>query len=127
MPQVSVTINGRQYRMACEDGQEDHLAGLAQDFDRRIGELRASLGEIGDMRLMVVAALMLADELSETRARAEALQAQLDGVQQNGASASERAQATQAAVVAALNAASERIEQVSRALNYTLGESIPQG
>jgi cell division protein ZapA len=127
VPQLSVTINGRQYRMACEDGQEDHLSGLAQDFDRRIGELRASLGEIGDMRLMVVAALMLADELSETRARAERLQGELDGVQENGASVSERTQATQAAVVAALNAASERIEQVSRTLNQTLTESVPLG
>src|SRR5258708_23589910 len=65
MGQVSVTINGRQYRMACDDGQEDHLTRLAEDLDQRIEQLRTDFGEIGDMRLTVMAALIVADELSE--------------------------------------------------------------
>jgi cell division protein ZapA (FtsZ GTPase activity inhibitor) len=63
MAHVSVTINGRQYRMACEDGQENHLIWLSGDLDRRIGQLRAQFGEIGDMRLTMMAALTVADEL----------------------------------------------------------------
>src|SRR5262245_17797903 len=51
MSHVTVTINGRQYRMACEDGQENHLIGLARDFDQRIIELHERFGEIGDARL----------------------------------------------------------------------------
>ena len=65
MSQVNVTINGRQFRMACEDGQEDHLRQLAKDLDERIDTLRGQFGEIGDARLTVMAALMVADELAE--------------------------------------------------------------
>jgi len=59
MSQVNVTINGRQFRMACEDGQEDHLMDLAREFDIRIEGLRAKFGEIGDTRLTVMAAITL--------------------------------------------------------------------
>ena len=69
MTQVNVTINGRQFRMACEDGEEAHLMELAEDLDRRIQKLRARFGEIGDTRLTVMAALTLADELAETKER----------------------------------------------------------
>ena len=67
MSQVNVTINGRQFRMACEDGQEGHLQQLAKDLDERIVALRGQFGEIGDARLTVMAALMVADELAESR------------------------------------------------------------
>src|ERR1019366_4519458 len=63
MAHVSVTINGRQYRMACDDGQEHHLAGLANDLDQRIAHLRTTFGEIGDTRLTVMAARTLGDQL----------------------------------------------------------------
>ena len=65
MAQVTVTIAGRTYRMACGDGEEEHLAGLAAVFDAKIEEMRAAFGEIGDMRLHVMAALTFADDLSE--------------------------------------------------------------
>ena len=64
MPHVSVTINGRQYRMACDEGQEHHLARLAHELDQRIARLRTTFGEIGDMRLTVMAALLISDELA---------------------------------------------------------------
>jgi cell division protein ZapA len=64
--QVNVTINGRQFRMACEDGQEAHLQQLAKDLDDRIVALRGQFGEIGDARLTVMAALLVADDLAET-------------------------------------------------------------
>ena len=63
MAQVNTSIAGRQFRLACEDGQEDHLQALAKDIDQRIIDLRRKFGEIGDTRLTVMAALMLADEL----------------------------------------------------------------
>jgi len=127
MPSIEVVIAGRKYRMACEEGQEDHLRGLAEDFDRRISELKSGLGEIGDARLTVVAALMLADELFEAGKEIEALRAQFAEAEQAGATAVDRAQATQAAVVAALNAASERIERVTRGLNQGLADTLPMG
>jgi len=60
MSQVIATIAGRQFRLACEDGQEDHLQALAKDIDQRIIDLRRKFGEIGDTRLTVMAALMVA-------------------------------------------------------------------
>src|ERR1700691_3820418 len=77
MAQVSVTINGRRFNMACEDGQEDHLTALAREFDTRIEGLRSKFGEIGDTRLTVMAALTVADELSEISVRVRRLEEEL--------------------------------------------------
>jgi cell division protein ZapA len=127
MPHVNVTIHGKQYRMACEEGEEQHLVGLAQDFDRRIGELRANFGEIGDSRLVVMAALTIADELSEAKRRLQEIEEDAAASQQTRSETADRAQATQAAVAAALNAASERIERVTKSLNQSLSDSVPIG
>jgi cell division protein ZapA len=127
MAHVSVTINGRQYRMACEDGQENHLIWLSGDLDRRIGQLRAQFGEIGDMRLTMMAALTVADELVEVGKRLRRLEEEMAALQDARAVATERAQATQAAVAAALNSAAERIERVIKGLNRGLGENVAIG
>ncbi|HEV3397553.1 MAG TPA: cell division protein ZapA [Xanthobacteraceae bacterium] len=127
MAHVSVTINGRQYRMACEDGQENHLIWLSGDLDRRIGQLRAQFGEIGDMRLTMMAALTVADELVEAGKRLRRLEEELAALQDARAVSTERAQATQAAVAAALNSAAERIERVTKGLNRGLGEGVAIG
>lgn len=131
MPHVNVTINGRQYRMACADGEEEHLQGLASDLDRRIGEMRGSFGEIGDSRLIVMAAITIADELSETKKKLDAAAEEVAAAQDTRTNAAGRAQATQTAVAAALNAASERIERVTKSLNQSLGQnrgdSVPMG
>ena len=81
MAQVNVTINGRQFRMACEDGQEGHLIELARDLDMRISGLRGKFGEIGDTRLTVMAALTVADELAEAGHRLKRLEEELAALQ----------------------------------------------
>ncbi|MGA3311287.1 MAG: cell division protein ZapA, partial [Xanthobacteraceae bacterium] len=81
MSQVNVTINGRQFRMACEDGQEGHLLNLARDLDGRIEGLRAKFGEIGDSRLTVMAALTIADELAEMGTRIKRLEEEVTAAQ----------------------------------------------
>jgi cell division protein ZapA len=73
MAHVTVTIDGKQFRMACEDGQERHLEQLALELDNRIRMVRDSFGEIGDLRLTVIAALMVTDELFEERRKGEGL------------------------------------------------------
>lgn len=128
MPQVSVTINGRQFRMACENGEEPRLMRLAEDLDARIAGLRGRFGEIGDTRLTVMAALALADELSEVRERLQRLEPELATLKDASVVSAGRAQATQAAVVAALNAAAERIEGITRQLNQTVTDGgVPMG
>ena len=121
MSEVTVTINSRQFRMACEDGQEDHLQQLAKHVDDRITALRGQFGEIGDARLTVMAALMVADELSETVNKVQRLDEELTALQNARATFADRAQATQAALVAAFTSAAERIESVAKKLNQTGG------
>ena len=123
MSQVSVSINGRQFRMACEDGQEDHLMELARELDVRIEGLRAKFGEIGDNRLTVMAALTVADELAEMGKRLKGLEEEMAAAQEARVAGADRAQSAQAAVAAALAAAAERIESVTRKLNQSIGGS----
>jgi cell division protein ZapA len=128
MAQVSVTINGRQFRMACEDGEEAHLTRLAEDLDARITRLRDRFGEIGDTRLTVMAALTLADELSETKEKLTRLEPELASLQDASVASADRTQTTQAAVAAALHAAAERIESITRELNQLVPEDrVPMG
>ena len=121
MSQVNVTINGRQFRMACEDGQEDHLTDLARDLDGRIVELRAKFGEIGDTRLTVMAAITVADELSEMAARFKRVEAELAAAKEAQLAATHRSQVAQTAIAAAINTAAERIESISKKLNRSVG------
>ena len=74
MAQVMVTIDGKAYRMACEEGQEGHLTELAEGFDRYVGHLKTQFGEIGDLRLTVMAGIMVMDELSEVTRRLKAIE-----------------------------------------------------
>ena len=78
MAQVTVSIDGKAYRMACEEGQEDHLIELATNFDQYVGQLKTQFGEIGDLRLTVMAGIMVMDELSELNRRLKALEAEDD-------------------------------------------------
>ena len=117
MATITVSINGRNYRMACDDGQEEHLTRLAQSFNQRIGELRSEFGEIGDMRLTVMAALTLADELSEQREHLRRIEDELASLQDARVVAADRAKVTEKAIAAAFNAAAERIEALADALD----------
>jgi cell division protein ZapA len=119
MAHVSVTINGRQYRMACDDGQEHHLARLAHDLDQRVAHLRTTFGEIGDMRLTVMAALILADDLSEAHKRMHRVEAELNALQAARAAAAGRSESEEAELAAAFNSAAERIEKAARLIGQT--------
>jgi len=121
MSQVIATIAGRQFRLACEDGQEDHLQALAKDIDQRIIDLRRKFGEIGDTRLTVMAALMVADELAEALHKMRRLEEDVAALQDARLVAADRAKAASDAVVSAFNSAAERIEGITKKLNQTVG------
>ena len=82
MNHINVTINGRQYRMACEEGQEVRLLKLAESLESRVEQLRGKFGEIGDQRLVIMAALTLADSLTEARDEAAAQRKRSDDAEQ---------------------------------------------
>ena len=117
MAQVSVTIGGRVYRMACDDGQEDHLMRLARDLDQKLAQLREAFGEIGDTRLTVMAAIMVADELSESRRRIRALEQEVEGLQETRLAVSDRIEAAERSGAQTIEKAAERIERLAHALN----------
>ncbi len=116
MPQVNVTIAGKAYRMACGEGEEPHLEGLARLYDGKIEEMRQSFGEIGDMRLHVMAALMVADEVSELRQRVAALETRLSDLHGDAGAADQRLGEVEDKAAQALVAAAERIESVAKSL-----------
>ena len=127
MSHINVTINGRQYRMACEEGQEVRLLKLAESLETRIQSLRGKFGEIGDARLTVMAALTVCDELVDAGNRIRTMEQELIELRDFRNAAVERARMTQAAVVNALNAAAERIEKSTQILNRTVGGGIAIG
>jgi cell division protein ZapA len=117
MSQVTVTIAGRTYRIACGDGEERHLEGLAALFDAKIDEMRRAFGEIGDMRLHVMAAITIADELAETRRRVDALEQEVASLQGLASAGDERSQLAEARAAEGIARAAERIERLAKSLN----------
>ena len=120
MAQVTVTIAGRTYRMACGDGEEEHLTGLAAAYDAKIGELRKAFGEIGDMRLQVMAALTYADDLAEARKRVAALETELAASRAAAAQSGAAAEAVETRAAEAVGKAADRLERVAKFLNAPL-------
>jgi cell division protein ZapA len=117
MAQVSVTINGRTFRMACDDGEEDRLTGLARRFDAAISQLRGSFGEIGDQRLTVMAGIMMTDQLSEAERRLKLAQAEVEALTHARDAVLSRTDEVEHDVAHRLEAAATRIEALAEALN----------
>ena len=127
MSHINVTINGRQYRMACEEGQEARLLKLSESLETRIESLRGKFGEIGDARLTVMAALTVCDELLDAGNRIRGLEEELATLRDVRVAAADRARATQVAVANALNSAADRIERTTQVLNRTIGGGVAIG
>jgi cell division protein ZapA len=127
MNHINVTINGRQYRMACEEGQEARLLRLAESLESRVEALRGKFGEIGDARLTVMAALTACDELLDASNRIRSLEEELESLRGVRVAAVDRAKSTQTAVANALNAAADRIERTTQVLNRTVGGGVAIG
>lgn len=79
MGEVSITLNGRVYHMACDDGQEEHLMQLSDYVGERVSDLVESVGQVGDARLLAMASLLIADELAELRGQMDALRRDAGG------------------------------------------------
>ncbi|WEK50429.1 MAG: cell division protein ZapA [Candidatus Kaistia colombiensis] len=116
MPQVNVTINGKTYRMACDDGQEAHLEGLADRLNEIIGQLRQSFGEIGDQRLTVMAAITMGDDLAEAHRRIRRLEAELAAVNETKTAVVSRFEESEASIARAIDQAAGRLETLAQKL-----------
>jgi cell division protein ZapA len=117
MAQVNVTIGGRTYRMACDDGQEEHLMKLARELDQKLAHLREAFGEVGDTRLTVMAAITIFDDLSEARRRIRGLEQEIEGLKEARIASVERVDTIERESARGLEQAAERIERLAQALN----------
>ncbi len=117
MPSVSVMINGKSYRMACDEGQERHLLDLGATLNEAIDDLRGAFGEIGDQRLIVMAAISLADSAAEASDRLARAQSELGSLRDIAAARPERDLGAEADLAATLGGAAERITDIARRLN----------
>ena len=106
MAQVVVKVNGRDFPLSCGDGQEPRIRRLAQYVDAKIAEFAKNLGQIGEARLILLAALVIADELSDA---GEALQQERNRPPPAETGAAE-------AVVSGIREIAERIESIAARL-----------
>ena len=117
MAQVSVVIAGRTYRMACGEGEEARLQGLAAAIDAKIADLRQSFGEIGDGRLSIMAALTFADEAADLRGQLEARERDLSLLRAGTDETAADQTAWVEEVSDAVLEAAARVERAAQALN----------
>ncbi|WP_306144242.1 cell division protein ZapA [Roseibium sp. MMSF_3412] len=125
MAQITVTINGKSFRMACDDGEEDRLMGLAARFDGWINELKGAFGEIGDQRLTVMAGIMATDQLSELERKLADLEAQIAEARQQQVAALDNMSQNEEELSRAVNTAAARIESLAEGLTSSLRPQEP--
>ncbi len=116
MAHVIVQVNGRPYTMQCQEGEEAHLRDLADLLDSEVQRVKTSVGNVGDIRMLVMAGLMVADRLSEAIARIQSLEEQVAGLREARAAAQAETAALQATYGERLAAASLRLETLAEAL-----------
>ena len=112
MGKVSVTLNGRAFTIGCEDGQESYLRELARHLDTHVTDLSKQVGQIGDLRLLLMASLVVVDELKTAQNRLEALESHLNRLKSESSATPEQA-ADADGLVEALNGISERLERLA--------------
>ncbi|MBO0346924.1 cell division protein ZapA [Roseibium sp. CAU 1637] len=123
MAQINVTINGRSFRMACDDGEEERLHALAARFDDWITELRSAFGEIGDQRLTVMAGIMATDQLAEMEKKVARLEGELLAARRDSETSNDQLQSRDAEAAAALDQVAGRIEALAHGLSKSLKPS----
>lgn len=122
MAHVTVNINGKAYRMACDEGQEAHLVSLSDRFDGYVSRLKESFGEIGDQRLTVMAGIMVVDEMQELEKRIRNMEAEIAMLKTRRDEALGHARSHDRELVDQLNAATQRVEALARRLAAPRGQ-----
>ena len=116
MAHVIVEVNGQPYTMQCPDGEENHLRELAKLLDTEVTRIKQSVGTVGDIRLLVMSGLMLADRLSESMRRVEALEEEVRDILVSRVALEAQSKALEIRLSQRLASATKRLEVVSREL-----------
>jgi len=117
MAHVSVIIDGKTYRMACKDGQEEHLRGLGQKMDQAIQTLKEGFGDVGDQRLAIMAGIMMADQLAESELQAKGLRAEVDSLKESRNALIDRYHGAEDTLTRALQEVTGRVTKLADRLN----------
>jgi cell division protein ZapA len=119
MPEVNVEINGRKYRMACEEGQQKHLIGLAERFNAQVEGLKGAVGEIGDNRLTVMAGIAVVDELAEAERRIKELENEILVLTRAGQEVAAEIEALETKFADKFNNAAQALQNIAGLLDET--------
>lgn len=114
MAQVVIRVNERPYTMECGDGQEEHVLELAELLDAEVSKLKRQVGNVGDIRLLLMAGLTIADKLAEALRRIEMLQDEVGGLRDARMAAIERSREQDDRVAEHLSEAAARLEELTR-------------
>jgi len=114
MGQVTVQINERAYTVACGDGEEAHLKDLAAHINLHVTDLSREVGQVGETRLLLMASLLVADELSDALAKVKMLEADIEQLTQTRIAALERSREAEDLLGDVLDSAARRIEDIAR-------------
>jgi cell division protein ZapA len=122
VPNVDVEINGRKYRMACEDGQQPHLLGLAERFNQYIDGFKEGFGEIGDNRLTVMAAIAILDELGEAQKTIADLSNDIHELTEAGQELAREAEELEQKFASRVADAARKVEAIATAIDDTAAQ-----
>ena len=114
MPLVNVMVNSRAYTIACDQGEEEHLKELAGHVDAKAREVLGSVGQVGDARLLLMAALLIADEHHDMSGKVDAG----SGAESEKQSLHLRAEAAESAAADVLEGAAKRLEDIAARLAH---------
>ncbi|MGN6516571.1 MAG: cell division protein ZapA [Rhizomicrobium sp.] len=118
MPLVNVMVNGRAYTIACDDGEENHLKELAAHVDAKVRELLETVGQVGDQRLLLMAAVLITDELFDARARLEGHAKKAGDLASAHEEISGRLSQSESQAIHLLECASKRAEDIAAKLGH---------
>jgi cell division protein ZapA len=110
MGQVTVVLNGRTYRLECGEGEESHLIALAEYLGTHVEDMKRKFGQVGDDRLILMASLLVTDELWELRREMEALKASLATARRDRSVADESAKSAKADLAGRIESVADRLE-----------------
>lgn len=117
MGQVTVTIADKVYRIACNDGQEEHLYKLAAELNRKIAEMRSAFGEIGDNRLTVMAAITFMDDREDLKRHVAELESEMTAIREQHRATDTLHSKLETEIAAAITQAATKINTITRRLN----------
>ena len=117
MPLVNIMVNNRAYTVACDEGEEEHLKELGAYVDSKVRQLLESVGQVGDARLILMASLLLADELHEANSHLETHQKEWGSLSGSHQEIHQRLHLTETGAADTLEKAARRMEDLVARLN----------